>query len=110
MLGHLLRMVEWHARSVHGWGYDTWHGGKFIAEWADPRVYAELCETFAHLDVADGWRAMEARIELFHRLAREVAARLGLPYPGELGAHIAGYVDVLRQAEAGHSAPEERVF
>jgi len=98
MQGPLLRMVEWHAHIVHGWDHDTWHGGKFLSEWADPEVYADLRETFAHLNTADGWRAMQARLALFHRLAREVATRLGYAYPNELEGHIAGYVDTLRQA------------
>jgi aminoglycoside 6-adenylyltransferase len=102
MQGHLLRMMEWHARTLYGWEYDTWHGGKFLSEWADPEVYADLGETFAHLDTADGWRAMQARLGLFHRLAREVAIRLGYAYPNELEAHIAGYVNTLCQDRTSH--------
>jgi len=102
MQGHLLRMVEWHARTVHGWDYDTWHGGKFVAEWAGPEVYDDLRQTFAHLDEADGWRAMQARLARFHRLAREVSTRLGYAYPDELEVQIAGYVDTLRQNRTSH--------
>lgn len=102
MLSPLLRVVEWQARTTHGWDYDTWHGGKYIAEWAGPEVYDELRQTFAHLDVADGWRAMEVRLALFHRLAREVSARLGYAYPDELEVQIAGYVDTLRQDRTAH--------
>ena len=36
----LLRMLEWHARV--GDGRDTWHNGRFLESWADPRAVAEL--------------------------------------------------------------------
>jgi aminoglycoside 6-adenylyltransferase len=98
MLSHLLRVVEWHARVLHGWDYDTWHGGKFIAEWAGADVAATLRHVFARLDVEDGWQAMEARLDLFHRLAREVAVRLDYAYPAGLEADIAGCVEALRRA------------
>ncbi|MFZ6030647.1 MAG: aminoglycoside 6-adenylyltransferase [Chloroflexota bacterium] len=84
----LLRMIEWHARATHGWDYDTWHAGKFIAEWADAPVYAALQSCFAHLDVADGGRVMAARLELFHKLARQVAEKMAFPYPAALEADI----------------------
>lgn len=38
----LLQMIEWHAKAVHGSEYDTWHAGKFINEWADQDVVADL--------------------------------------------------------------------
>jgi aminoglycoside 6-adenylyltransferase len=109
MLSPLLRVVEWRARTTRGWDYDTWHDGKFIAEWAGPEVYDGLRETFAHLDAADGWRAVRARLALFHRLAREVSARLGYTYPDELEAHIAGYVDTLRHRESDRASAQEHV-
>ena len=84
----LLRMVEWHARAIHGWDYDTWHAGKFIAEWADAPVYTALQGCFAHLDREDSWRAMGARLELFHLLARQVAEKMGFSYPAALEAGI----------------------
>jgi hypothetical protein len=36
--GCLLRLLEWHARATHGWDYDTWHNGRFLEKWADPRA------------------------------------------------------------------------
>jgi aminoglycoside 6-adenylyltransferase len=78
----LLRMIEWHARTIHGWDYDTWHAGKFIAEWADAPVYAALQDCFAHLDRSDSWRTMSARLELFHKLAQQVAEKNAFSYAG----------------------------
>ncbi len=97
MQWRLLQMIEWHARAIHGEEYDTWHGGKFIAEWADADVFADLRRTFTRLDTLDGWQALQARLALFHRLAREAAARWGLEYPAALAAWIAACVEGLRQ-------------
>jgi aminoglycoside 6-adenylyltransferase len=97
MLGRLLQMVEWHTRVAYGWDTDIWHGGKFIAEWAGTDVHDDLCWVFAHYDVLNGWQAMEARLNLFHRLAREVAARLGFDYPARLETQIVACVDKLHQ-------------
>ncbi len=77
----LLPMIEWHARSMHGWGYDTWHNGRFLEKWADPQVLDELHHAFAHYDGPDIRRALWATMDLFRRLARETADRLGYVYP-----------------------------
>jgi len=106
MLWRLLQMVEWHARAVHGWDYDTWHGGKFIAEWAGADVYADLRKVFAHLDKDDGWQALQARLDLFNRLAQEVAERSELDYPAALAGQIGTYVTDLRH-EAQTVTPDQ---
>lgn len=97
MQWRLLQMAEWRARAAHGGEYDTWHGGKFIAEWAGADVYADLRRTFARLDRQDGWQALQARLEVFHRLAQDVAAQWGLPYPAALAAQIGAYVTDLQR-------------
>jgi aminoglycoside 6-adenylyltransferase len=100
MLGLLLQMVEWHARALHGWDYDTWHAGKFIAEWAEPDVYADLRRIFAHLDALDSEQALQIRLNLFHRLARQVAARLRLDYPARQEVQIVACIENLHRARA----------
>lgn len=108
MQWRLLQMAEWHARAVHGGDYDTWHGGKFIAEWADADVFADLRRTFAHLDTLDGWQALQARLDVFHRLAQDVAAQYGLPYPTDLAAQIGDCVTGLRRG--AHTVTPEQIF
>jgi aminoglycoside 6-adenylyltransferase len=95
MKQQLLAMVEWHARAVSGWGYDTWYEGKRITEWADAETLAALTRCFGHFDAADSWRALLATMDLFRRLATETAARLGYAYPAALDAHATGYVFAL---------------
>jgi aminoglycoside 6-adenylyltransferase len=87
-LKRLLReMMEWHARATHGWEYDTWHDGRFLEQWADPRALAELAPSFAAYDAADLVRALPATVDLFRWLARETAERLGFAYPDAADQH-----------------------
>ncbi len=93
----LLPMIEWHARSMHGWGYDTWHNGRFLERWADPQVLDELRHAFAHYDEPDIRRALWATMDLFRRLAMETAHRLGYDYPMAADQHatelVKAYLD-----------------
>lgn len=77
----LLKMLEWHARSVHGWDYDTWHQGHFLSEWTDSQTWDELHGAFGRFDAADSWQALLATMDLFRRSAVETASRLGYAYP-----------------------------
>jgi aminoglycoside 6-adenylyltransferase len=77
----VLPMIEWHARATRGWDYETWHDGRFLEEWADPRVVAALPEVFPRYAADDVPRALLATLDLFHWTAAEVAGRLGYAYP-----------------------------
>ncbi|HEX6122562.1 MAG TPA: aminoglycoside 6-adenylyltransferase [Ktedonobacterales bacterium] len=79
----LLALIRWHARATHGPDYDTWHAGRFIERWADPRAAAGLREVFARYEARDVARALLALLALTHTLGTETAARLGYAYPAE---------------------------
>jgi aminoglycoside 6-adenylyltransferase len=81
MKWRLLRMIEWHAGAANGWDYDTWHGGRFLEQWADDRVVKDLQGAFAHHDEKDLWRGLAATMDLFRWVAVETAAQLKYPYP-----------------------------
>jgi aminoglycoside 6-adenylyltransferase len=88
----LLRIVTWHAQATHNWVYDTWHSGRFLDEWADPRIVARLHHAYAHYDAADIRRALLATMDLFRLVAQEVTASLDYQYPTEEDAHIVALV------------------
>jgi aminoglycoside 6-adenylyltransferase len=77
----LLRMLEWHARAVHGPDTDTWMRGRFLEEWADPRALEALPAVYAHYEEEDVWRALDATMSLFRWLAIETGELLGHGYP-----------------------------
>lgn len=88
----LLRMVEWHAAAAANWELDTWYNGRFLEQWASPRVVRELREVFAHYDREDVWRALSATSELFHWMAQETAEHLAYLYPASSGQSVAAWV------------------
>jgi aminoglycoside 6-adenylyltransferase len=77
----VLPMITWHAQAAHGADYDTWLGGRFLDEWADPRVVEGLRGAFAHYERDDLWHALFKTMDLFGWLAAETAHTLGYPYP-----------------------------
>jgi aminoglycoside 6-adenylyltransferase len=88
----LLGMIEWHAHSERGWDHDTWHGGRFLEEWADPGALDGLREAFAYYEEADVRRALLATMDLFRRIGRQTAARLGFAYPEETDERVKAWV------------------
>lgn len=88
-----LTLLEWHARAVHGLDYDTWHDGRYLEEWADPRALAALPATFARYDRDDLWRALGATLSLLRWLAQETADRLGYPYPTQMDAQVSAWLE-----------------
>jgi aminoglycoside 6-adenylyltransferase len=88
----LLRMIEWHARALEGWDYDVWFQGRFLEQWAPPRVVGALRCAFAQYHEADVWRALLATMDMFHCLAIEVAKGLSYPYPAAAEGHVTAWV------------------
>lgn len=86
MKRRLLTLVEWHARAGRGPHWDTWHAGRFLERWADPRVLQGLRGAFGHYDAGDVRRALVATMDLFRWVAAETAGLLGLKYPAEADA------------------------
>jgi aminoglycoside 6-adenylyltransferase len=78
---NLIGFIEIHARAVYGPQHDTWHMGRYIEEWADPRAVLALPAVFPPYDAPGAWLSLRASMDLFAWLARESAAKLGYSYP-----------------------------
>ena len=97
--GKLLTMMEWHAGSRHGWQCDTWAYSRYLGEWTDDRTWAALSDVYGKFDAGDSWRALLATMELFSRLAGEVAAREGYGDGAALETAITEYVHGIHAAD-----------
>ena len=84
----LLRLIEWHAQAIHGPAYQTWHAGRFLEQWADPRIIEALRGTYAQYDAADTRRAVYASQRVFHWIALEVADHLHYEYPHQAHSYV----------------------
>jgi aminoglycoside 6-adenylyltransferase len=85
----ILTLLEWLALAEGASAGQVWYEGRNLPDWADDRALEALPGTFGGYDSADLWRALEASMGLFNRLAQECGLRLGYPFPEELGGRIA---------------------
>ena len=73
----LLKMIEWNEKAKHGFDYNTGCAGKRMQSWVSSETWSALDKCFAHFDADDSWKALIATIELFSKLAKEMAGKLG---------------------------------
>ena len=86
----LLKIIEQYHMCIYD--CDVWHDGRFLDRWADPYVVEDLEECFARYYYPDCVSALEATHLLFARLTRELAEKLGYPYPKGAEKCAAGYI------------------
>ena len=97
MIDGMLSILEMHAHATKGWDLDTWHSGRFIDKWADRSALAELPNIFPQYNGPDAWRALLAVLDLFRRLATEIAQSLGVPYPQAVDDSVSNLIMRLYQ-------------
>jgi aminoglycoside 6-adenylyltransferase len=90
-------MLEWHARATHHGNQGTWHGGRFLEEWADRRALDGITEVFPHYGKKEIRDSLFATMGLFHWLAVETAEHLHYPYPLATDENLRTYVQTLLQ-------------
>ena len=81
MKDKLLNLIEWQAQVKNGKDYDTWHGGRLLEEWTEEKVLNDLKDCFAHYEKEDMKQALLKTMNLFRRVAEEVADFLDYEYP-----------------------------
>ena len=92
LLPILLRMIEWRSKATHGFDYETWQQGRFLEEWAEPRVVARIRHSYPAYDPDGAWESLLEIMNLFRELAHDTADGLGLTYPTEADALATGQV------------------
>jgi aminoglycoside 6-adenylyltransferase len=96
--GKLRPMMEWWIGSECDWTATTGLGGRWFKRFLDEKTWSAYEATFATAGIEDQWRAFFALVELFSRLAREVATRLGYPYPAEVEEKAVAYFREIQRA------------
>jgi hypothetical protein len=77
----LLTLIAWHAQAMFGPERDTWYNGRFLAEWADPRVLAALPNTYGGYSAEETWRSLFGVLILSRWLAEETAVCWHFSFP-----------------------------
>ncbi len=81
MKRNLLYIVEIHSKAKNGLQYDTWHNGRFIEKWADPRIIAGLKNAYSYYDKTDIERSLMETMNLYRWVAMEACENLEITYP-----------------------------
>lgn len=89
----LLKMIEWHAKSINGVNFNTWHQGRFMKEWTDEHTWNDLKTCFSQFDAESSWKALLSTMNVFRRLAKETAQNLKYQYPEKVDLFISQWVD-----------------
>jgi len=91
----LLPFLEWHTRLQRGWDTDTWHQGRFLAEWLDPELYSQFVLTYTALDAASSWQGLQALLDLAQHVIDQTAVELGSAYSQDGEEEMRHYIDSL---------------
>lgn len=89
----LLSVIEYHAHALHGREYDTWHGGRFIEEWAEPWIVDKLQVCFSDYYETNIKSTLLSTMGLFRSVAVEAAQRLNYHYPMAADEYVTGWVE-----------------
>jgi aminoglycoside 6-adenylyltransferase len=100
-LDNLRQMLEWRMEIDHNWSLKTGALGKGLKKHLPPAVWAEFEQTFARADINENWDAMFKTIDLFRKVALEVAAHLGYTYPETLHREMVEYFQKVRTLDRG---------
>lgn len=92
---YLIKMICWNEASKHDWNYTTSSIGKRMHEWVGDNTWKALHQVFPHFEAVDSWNGLSKLMDLFVRLAREVASDLDYSYPTDMEKKIASYVETL---------------
>ena len=88
----LLTMIAWHAQALFGTERDTWYNGRFLSEWADPRVLVALPNTYGGYTDEETWRSLFGSLILFRWLAEETAVSWQYVFPSEAADQVLTWI------------------
>ena len=89
---HTKMMMLWHAGAKQNWRDGDWRP-HHIDQWANPEHLEALQACYARYDVEDVKRATHAIMQLFDRIAIEVAEMLNYTYPRQKTQLIATWTE-----------------
>lgn len=96
-LDNLRLMLEWRMEIDHDWSVKVNVFGKGLHKCLPPDIWTELEHTYVGSVWDENWAAMYRTIDLFSRVAVEVAAHLGYAYPHELERRVVAYLRKVEQ-------------
>jgi aminoglycoside 6-adenylyltransferase len=94
---YLLPMVEWRVQCDHDWSRKAGSLGRGLKAQVASDTWRVLESTFTGPEVEANWEALFAMVDLFGRIAAEVAQFLGYRYPETLVLRVTDHARRMRQ-------------
>ena len=88
----LRRMLEWRMEIDHNWSVTPGAHGKGLKKRLGFDIWSELESTYVGAAIEENWAAMFRTINLFRKVAVEVADRLGYAYPQDLDRRVTKFL------------------
>ena len=94
----LFRMLEWKIGIDHNWSVKSGVYGKGLKKYLSPEIWSELESTYVGADKEENWEALFRTIDIFRRVALEVAIQFGFSYPHNLDDRAMQYLYRVRNS------------
>lgn len=95
--GALMQMTDWHIGFRYQFSVNPGSYGKFYNKYLEPELYTELTGTYQTANVDELWSALFLTVNLFQKVAQNVAEQLGVTYPLQEHKHIIEYLQHVQQ-------------
>ncbi|PSL33675.1 aminoglycoside 6-adenylyltransferase [Dyadobacter jiangsuensis] len=96
----LVQMTEWYIESRHG-AVNAGKFGKYFERYLEPEIYAQFLATYVSADWESNWRCVYATIDLFRKMALEVAEKHGYEYRMDEDLNVSAFLRHVEQLPAG---------
>jgi aminoglycoside 6-adenylyltransferase len=96
----LRQMLDWLVETEHKWSLPTRAYGKGLKRRLADDVWKALETTYVGAGESENWGALFATIDLFSRVARRVAERLGFLYPSGMEDRVRAYLEAVKDLAA----------
>jgi aminoglycoside 6-adenylyltransferase len=98
------RLLEWRVALDHGWSLRPGVLGRGLKQRLPPDLWAALAATYVGPEPEANWQALFDTAAFFRRVALEVGAAFGYPYPEDLERQMLAFLEAVR------AAPPPQVF
>jgi aminoglycoside 6-adenylyltransferase len=95
----LRKLVEWKVEIEHGWSLKSGLYGKGLQKYLNPELLDEIENTYAGRGVEADWETLFRSLNLFRKVAKEVAKGLGYSYPEDKHTRLVEYLEKVKSGE-----------
>lgn len=97
--GALRRMLEWHLEPTYEWTVRPGVHGRELEELLPPDTWSELSRTYIEANIISDWVAFWRTIELFRRVAKDVATVQNLIYPQAVDDQVTAFLQEMERLQ-----------